>query len=100
MGRQKETIRTIDGKKYRCLDLGCEDLERASRNRLIVSDKLFTVAYILTESALQSTPLTAPLPGWITIGRVPQTNGQNFSGGQGGGFHEEGWNCGADLTEG
>lgn len=82
-----ETIRIINGKRYRCRDLGCDDLDRARRNRLIIANKLFTTFYEQTESWFRHTPLGSPLPLWMPLGSLPEISKkdwQEHGGGQGG----------------
>lgn len=86
-----ETIKIINGKRYRCRDLGCDDLDRARRNRLIVANKLFTTFYEQVESWFRHTPLSQPLPLWMPLGELPSVDKRDWQehGGEQGGMSEE-----------
>ena len=72
MTKAHETIRIIDGHRYCCRDVGCDDLERARYNREIVARRMFTTSYQEVEYYLTHTPLHRPLPLWIPQGQLPQ----------------------------
>lgn len=74
--RTKGTIRTIDGIRYCCYDIGCLDFERAAYNRLIIANKWFTTFYRAVESWLVSTPLNHVLPKWMPTGVLPRASGK------------------------
>ena len=73
-----ETIRIIKGKRYRCLDVGVDDLERAEYNRFIVANKLFTTFYEQMEAWFTHTPLNYPLPSWMPLGVLPEVSGRGY----------------------
>ena len=87
---QQITRRTIDGIPCRCLDIGCDDLERAARNRLIIKEKLFTTFYLLMEASLSRTPLGQRPAKWIPLGELPQVNRKDWQqyGGEKEGLYE------------
>ena len=87
---QRITHRTIDGVLYRCVDTGCDDLERAKRNRLIVSEGLFTTFYQMMEASLSRTPLGTKIAKWIPLGNLPEVSRQDWRqyGGEQGGLYE------------
>ena len=64
------TRRCIDGVYYTCLDIGCDDLERAEQNRRMVANKDNVAGYLQIEAAVGRTPLGQALPKWIPIGVV------------------------------
>ena len=86
----KETIRIINGKRYRCRDTGCDDPERAAENRKMVANRENTTAYLDVENYLTHTPPRRPLPDWIPTGELPQVNRQDWRehGGERGGMNE------------
>jgi len=53
----KVTTRLVDGKYYLCSDTGCDDPERAERNREIIKNHSFVEAYIIAEQGLDRTPM-------------------------------------------
>ena len=65
-----ETIRIIRKIQYRCQDIGCDDFDRAARNRLLVSGKMFTNNYEAIEKAVKHLPIHKPLPYWIPRGEL------------------------------
>ena len=87
-----ETVRIIDGKRCLCVDVGCDDFDRAAFNRYIIKNKLFTTAYILVENAIAHTPLKQPLASWIPRGALPQVGKKDWqqAGGEEGRFYELG----------
>jgi len=54
------------------LDIGCDDFERASVNRLMVERGENLAGYKQIESVLKGWPHRKPLPGWITPGKLPR----------------------------
>jgi len=74
----KETIRIIKGIRYRCRDLGCDDLERAAQNRLMVANQEHTTAYRMVEDYLTHTPQNKPLPSWIPLGELPDVDRRDW----------------------
>ena len=69
-----ETIRIIRKIQYRCQDIGCDDFDRAARNRLLVSGKMFTNNYEAVERAIKHLPILKPLPYWIPRGELPEVS--------------------------
>ena len=55
-------------------DIGCDDFERARRNREIISKKLYTYAYIQVENALKGFPVFEELPYWMPKTDLPFIN--------------------------
>ena len=85
--KSNEKIKIINGIRYRCRDLGCDDPDRARRNRLIVANKLFTTFYEQVESWFKHTPLHSSLPPWMPLGELPNVDKRDWrehGGGQGG----------------
>ena len=78
MKKKRGIIRVIDGVRYRCLDVGCDDWERAKYNRLIVKNKLFDIYYKELEAWLAHAPLNQPLPNWIKQGELPQIGKREY----------------------
>ncbi len=52
-------------------DIGCDDFEKAARNREMVAQKRNISWYLMVETFLRGWPLTKPLPSWIPLGRIP-----------------------------
>ena len=50
MSKEHITYRTIDGIRYRCRDTGCDDLERAERNREMVAQNQFIDFWLMLEA--------------------------------------------------
>ena len=76
MSKEHITIRNIDGVYYHCVDIGCNDFDRAEHNRFIIKNKLFTTFYELMENWLLNTPPSRPLPSWMPFGEIPKANGR------------------------
>lgn len=74
VNRGRVTYRIIDGTRYCCHDIGCDDLERAEYNRFIVKNKMFTTFYEMMDSWFAHTPLKQPLPDWMPIGELPEVS--------------------------
>ena len=75
MSKEHITYRVIDGIRYRCIDTGCDDFDRAEYNRYIGEHNLFLAGYRAVEEALERTPRAQPLASWIPRGELPQVNG-------------------------
>ena len=58
-------------------DIGCDDPERAARNRKMVADKEYTTAYEQVENYFTHTPLDKPLPPWMPVGELPVVDEHN-----------------------
>uniref|UniRef100_A0A6H2A527 Uncharacterized protein n=1 Tax=viral metagenome TaxID=1070528 RepID=A0A6H2A527_9ZZZZ len=84
------TYRVIDGVRCKCKDLGCADFIRAKRNRLIVSEELFTTFYKQLEYWLAHSPRSSRMPSWISLGSLPQVGSRDWKdhGGEQGGMYE------------
>lgn len=85
MSKVHEVLRAINGTLYRCRDIGCDDFDRAARNRLLISSRLFTTAYQFVESYLEHAPLRLHLPRWLEEGGIYKY----LSGDRGGDNEEE-----------
>lgn len=73
-----EVIRIIDGIRYRCRDIGCDNPVRAAWNRYIVKHGLFTTFWRELEYTLALTPQSEALPSWIPLGVLPQVSKQDW----------------------
>ncbi len=67
-----KTLRTINGIRCHCLDVGADDYEKAARNRDMIANHKNTTNYEMVESAVEHTPLRLPLASWIPSGNLPQ----------------------------
>lgn len=85
-----ETIRTINGVRCRCQDVGCPDFERARRNRERIANKQSVSAYLAIEGALRATPRGRALPAWIPLGDLPVVSKEDWRESSGDGFVVEG----------
>jgi hypothetical protein len=65
------TLRLIEGREVQCLDVGCDDFDRAALNRDMVKNQRYIQGYLEVETAVTKTPLGRALPTWITEGFVP-----------------------------
>lgn len=84
--KQHITRRKINGKWYSFQDIGCDDFDRAKRNR---EARLPTTFYDKVEKAVRGTPLTSRLPLWIPRGELPQVDIEDLKQNSGGGFYVE-----------
>lgn len=80
MTKVHEVIRIINDIRYRCRDAGCSDFDRAARNRLIVSNGLFTTAYQFVEDYLNHAPLSFRLPKWLREDKIYERLGGDEGG--------------------
>jgi len=85
MTKIHEVIRIIKGICYHCRDVGCNDFDRAARNRLLVSNGLFTTAYQFVENWFEHAPLGGRLPRWLRENQIYD----RLSGDEGGNNEEE-----------
>ncbi len=53
------------------IDIGCDDFARAAQNRQMVKDKANDEIYQRIEQWFKKTPLGAPLPSWMPLGKLP-----------------------------
>ena len=66
------TYRLIDGKIYKCKDIGCDDFARAARSRVLMASGVHNVYYDYIKRYLSHTPARNPLPSWMPLGELPQ----------------------------
>ena len=67
-------VRRINDLVYLCQDIGCDDFERAEKNRDIIKNRMFTTAYEYFERLLKSTPRGHAFPKTIPLGQLPQVD--------------------------
>ena len=72
MSQEHIICRTINGIRYRCKDIGCDDFDRAEYNRYIGEHNLFLAGYLAVEEAVKRTPANQPLASWIPRGELLQ----------------------------
>jgi hypothetical protein len=65
-------IRWIDGVRWVCRDIGCDDFDRAAENRQMIKQGLFARAYEEVEDYLRRAPVTRRLPKWVPVGSLPE----------------------------
>ena len=53
------------------INTGCDDLEKAARNREMVASKKYISGYVEVETYLKGASLREPLPDWIPLGSLP-----------------------------
>ena len=61
------THRLIDGVQYICIDVGCDNLDRATYNRKLVKEQLFTDWWRDMERTIAAVPSNRALPSWIPV---------------------------------
>lgn len=72
------------------IDIGCDDFDKARRNRERIEQRKNIEFYKQVESWLRHTRRDQPLPAWITKGRVPEVSKADWKqyGGPGAGLSE------------
>ena len=73
-----KTTRIVNNQRYRCLDTGCADFDRAEYNRYIIANELFTTFYQTVENYLTHTPQRQALPLWIPQGELPSVGKKDW----------------------
>jgi hypothetical protein len=58
------------------IDCGCDDFERAAKNRIMVRDHMCIEGYVRVESFLSGYSTRQPLPDWVPRGNMPTVNGE------------------------
>ncbi len=84
---QRITYRIIDKILCRCLDVGCDSLVNAARNRRMISSKEITTWWLIMEAGRNNTPARKAFPSWIpqtTYPVVSRTDWRQNSGERGG----------------
>jgi len=81
------TWRRIDGNWAECTDIGCSDFDGARRNRARVKAGYGDAYYEWLDRTLAATPIGAPLPLNVPIGRLPFAGKESL---KGSGFTREG----------
>ena len=78
-----EIIRIVNGVRYRCRDIACDDFDRAEENRYMVKHNLFAFSHSEVKSWFAHAKSSQSLPAWMPRGELPQARGSDqFSGGQ------------------
>lgn len=90
MSKTHETVRKIDGEYCHCIDIGCDDFDRAEWNRYVVANNLFVRGYEEVEDWFTHTPLGSPLPNWMSRDELPYIGKKNWRrhGGEEGGEYK------------
>ena len=66
--------RKIDNIWCQCIDAGCNDFERAARNRKMIANKENILGYLWIEAIVRAWPRNKLLPGWLSTGEFPTVN--------------------------
>ena len=61
------------------VDVGCDDFDKARRNRELIAQGKNDEFYKQLESWLRHTPRNQPLPNWISKGRVPEISSNDWA---------------------
>ncbi len=59
--KQHIVLRRIDGVVYRCIDVGCDDFDKAAASRSRAAKREAIVGYVEAETSVTKTPLTTCL---------------------------------------
>ena len=70
-----ETWHLIEGEWKLYKDIGCDDFDKAAKNRWRIATGYATCWWTWLERVLKTLPLDSPLPRWIPQGELPQAGG-------------------------